>query len=132
MSANLRHYKKSVHPVRSPTCCWKGGKPHNITSLPRNYHRYYEDEALLPDDILSRIHHFIDTLLHKSSVTKQEILSLVGLLQHATKIVHSGRTFVSRMYVTAAKLKQMHYFTKLIREFHLDLGWCMSFYRKPT
>ena len=80
-------------------------------------------EARLPDDKLARIRHLIDTWLHKKSATKREILSLVGLLQHATKIVHSERTFVSRMYATAAKLKQMHYFTRLNREFQSDLAW---------
>ena len=63
------------------------------------------------------------TWLHKKKATKREILSLVGLLQHATKIVRNGRTFVSRMYATAAKLKRMHYLSSLNREFRSDLAW---------
>ena len=80
-------------------------------------------EARLPNDKLDRIRRLVYTWLHKKKATKQEILSLVGLLQHATKIFRSGRTFVSRMYATAAKLSQMHYFTRLNREFHSDLAW---------
>ena len=80
-------------------------------------------EAHLPDDKLARMRHLVTTWLHKRSATKQEILSLVGLLQHATKIVNSGRTFVSHMYTTAAKLKEMHYFTRLNKEFRSDLAW---------
>ena len=80
-------------------------------------------EARLPDDKLARIHHLVATWLHKRNATKQEILSLVGLLQHATRIVHSGSTFVSCMYTTAAKLKEMYYFTRLNREFCSDLAW---------
>ena len=30
---------------------------------------------------------------------------------------------MSRMYATAAKLKKMHYFTRLNKEFHSDLAW---------
>jgi len=52
---------------------------------------------------------------------KKEILSLVGLLQHATKVVRPGRTFVARMYTTAAKLQKMHFITRLNREFHSDV-----------
>ena len=84
-------------------------------------------EARLPVDELTRICHLVDTWLHKKSATKQEILSLAGLLQHATKIVHSGRTFASRMYATAAKLEKMHYFTRLNKEFHSDLAWWHAF-----
>ena len=47
----------------------------------------------------------------RTSATKREILSLVGSLQHATKIVHCGRAFVSRMYRTAAKLRELHFYT---------------------
>ena len=36
---------------------------------------------------------------------------LVGLLQHATKVVRPGRTFISRMYNTAARIKELHYYT---------------------
>ena len=80
-------------------------------------------EARLPDDKLDRIRRLVHTWLRKRKARKREILSLVGLLQHATKIVRSGRTFVSRMYATAAKLKKMHYFTRLNRDFRSDLAW---------
>ena len=44
-------------------------------------------EARLSDDKLSRIRQFTTTWLNKKKATKREILSLVGLLQHATKII---------------------------------------------
>ena len=45
---------------------------------------------------------------------KREILSLVGTLQHATKIVRPGRAFVSQMYFTAfIKLCKLHFMTRL-------------------
>ena len=61
--------------------------------------------------------------LHKKSATKREILSLVGLLQHATKVVRPGRSFLSRMYGTAVRVPELHYFTRLNKEFRSNLTW---------
>ena len=80
-------------------------------------------EAMLPDDKLLRIRTQLTAWLGKKKATKHEILSLVGLLQHATKVVKSGRTFLSRMYSRAAKLRELHYYTKLTKDFRSDLQW---------
>ena len=84
-------------------------------------------EARLPKDKLHRIQHELSTWLKRKKATKREILSLVGLLQHATKIVRSGRTFVSRMYQTAAKLRELTFFTRLNKDFRSDLCWWYTF-----
>jgi len=80
-------------------------------------------EARLPTDKLHRIRHQVKTWLSKKRATKRQILSLVGLLQHATKVVRPGRTFLSRMYSLAAKLKQPSHRKKLSAAFHSDLRW---------
>ena len=54
---------------------------------------------------------------------KREVLSLVGTLQHAARVIRPGRTFVSRMYSTAAKVKELDNFTRLNKEFQSDLYW---------
>ena len=59
----------------------------------------------------------------KKIAIKREILSIIGVLQHATKIVQPGRTFLSRMYVTAAKLRELHFYIRLNKEFRTDLCW---------
>ena len=84
-------------------------------------------EIRLPDEKLARIRQSIDQWLPKKKATKREILSLVGLLQHATKVVRCGRTFVSRMYSTAAKLKKLDFYTRLNKEFRSDLWWWHTF-----
>ena len=58
-------------------------------------------EARLSDDKIARIKQMTTLWLTKKDATKQEIISLIGLLQHATKVVKCGHTFVSRMYATA-------------------------------
>ena len=77
-------------------------------------------QARLPDDKLSRIKQQLTSWLHRKKATKREILSLVGLLQHASKVVKPGRTFVARMYSTAAKIKKM---SRLNKSFRSDLHW---------
>ena len=84
-------------------------------------------EVRLPDDKLARIQGLLATWLDKKKATKREILSLVGLLQHAAKVVRCGRSFVSRMYAKAAKIQELEYFTRLNNEFRSDLSWWHTF-----
>ena len=80
-------------------------------------------EARLPEEKLRRISSLVQEWLPKRNATKREVLSLVGLLQHAAKVVQPGRTFARRMYWVAAKLKEMDFYTRLNREFRSDLYW---------
>ena len=80
-------------------------------------------EARLPDEKLQRIRTMVAAWLSRKKASKREILSLVGLLQHATKVVKPGRTFVARMYSEAARLKSLSHFTRLTKDFHSDLRW---------
>jgi len=66
---------------------------------------------------------YVKTLITAGEGKKPRILSLAGLLQHATKVVRCGRSFVACMHATAAKVKQLDYFTKLGREFRSDPAW---------
>ena len=84
-------------------------------------------EIKLPEDKMLRIKASLTKWLGKKTATKREILSLVGLLQHATKVIRCGRTFVARMYATAAKVKQLHFFTRLNKEFRSDVAWWHAF-----
>jgi len=62
-------------------------------------------EAHLPLQKLRCIRSEVATWLVRRKATKRQILSLVGLLQHATKVVKPGRMFIARMYRAAARLK---------------------------
>ena len=68
-------------------------------------------EARLPEEKLTRIQHTVADWLTRKKATKREILSLVGQLQHATKVVHYGRAFVPRMYSAAVKVPQLDFHT---------------------
>ena len=86
-------------------------------------------EARLPAEKLTRIQHTVADWLAKKKATKHEILSLVGQLQHATKVVLQGRIFVARMYSAAAKVPQLDFYTRLNLAFHSDLWWWHTFLR---
>ena len=80
-------------------------------------------EARLPDDKLARIKQMTTLWLTQKNATNWEMLSLIGLLQHATKVVKCGRTIVSRMYATASKVKEMDFYTRLNKDFRSNLCW---------
>ena len=80
-------------------------------------------EARLPPEKLDRMRKTVALWLPNKKATKRDILSPVGLLQHATKIVRPGRTFVRRMYSTASQVRELHYYTRLGKEFRSDLSW---------
>ena len=84
-------------------------------------------EIRLPSDKLARIQELLKTWLPRKKVRKKQILSLVGTLQHATKVVRPGRAFLSRMYSTAAKLREMYFITRLNKAFRSDLFWWHAF-----
>ena len=84
-------------------------------------------EARLPPEKLQRLKQEVSQWLVKDNATKRQILSLVGLLQHATKVVRCGRALVARMYSTVAKVQKLHYYTRLTHEFHSDLAWWYTF-----
>ena len=81
-------------------------------------------EARLPEDKLLKLRQDIAKWI---SYTDVDILSLVGSLQHAAKVVHCGKAFVSRTYATAAKVKELHFYTRLNVEFRSDLCWWHTF-----
>ena len=56
-------------------------------------------------------------MFEEEKATEREILSLVGLLQHNTKVVRPGRTFVARIYAMAAKLQKMYFITTMNKGF---------------
>ena len=65
-------------------------------------------EIRLPGDKVKCIRDTLQAWLGRKKATKQQILSLVSLLQHAIKVVKCGRTFVSWLYATAMRINEMY------------------------
>jgi len=70
----------------------------------------------------------LEQWLGKKNATKRHMLSLLGHLQHASKVVRSGHTFTATMYATATKVKKYAFYTRLNRQFRSDLAWWYTLY----
>ena len=84
-------------------------------------------EAQLPLGKLNRTFSLVTAWLNKKKTTKRDMLSLVGSLQHTSEVVHCGRPFLSIMYATAARVRELDYYTRLNKEFRSDLHWWHTF-----
>ena len=87
-------------------------------------------ELRLPPEKLARLRELITQWQGKKSCTKREILSLIGHLQHACKVVKPGRTFLRRIINLSMVAKQPYHHIRINREFTSDLQWWAQFLAK--
>ena len=69
----------------------------------------------------------IQALRQKDKCTKHQLLSLVGKLSFACKVVPAGRIFLRRLIDLSCKVKRMHHHIRLCTDAHLDLDWWLAF-----
>ena len=86
-------------------------------------------QARLPQDKIDRIHTLLVSWSQKRHCTRKELESLIGNLQHACKVVPSGRTFFRRMINLLSAFRREDHPIRLNREFHLDLSWWLEFFQ---
>ena len=86
-----------------------------------------EMEMRLPDGKLAELRHLLVIWSSKRAAKKRELLSLIGKLSHAAKIVTPGRIFLRRMIDTASTAKQLDHWVRLSVEFKSDLSWWCCF-----
>ena len=70
-------------------------------------------ELRLPGEKLIRLSRTVQEWQTKRSCTKKELLSLIGQLQHATRVVKPGRPFLRRMIDLAASVRELRHHIKL-------------------
>ena len=82
-------------------------------------------EARLPEAKLRRLL----TLLRRAwrRCKKRELLSLIGHLQHASKVIPAGRSFLKRMIDTSTLVKKLHHHIRLNKGFRSDLQWWLQY-----
>ncbi len=86
-------------------------------------------ELRLPEDKLQRLCTMIRQWQGKKSCTKRRLLSLIGHLQHACRVVKPGRTFLRRMINLSTIARELHHRIRLNRGFRSDLAWWALFLR---
>ena len=80
-------------------------------------------EMRLPEQKLWDIENMVSLWLNKKVTSKRDLLSLIGHLTYASKVVPQGRPFVCRMIDLAATHKLLDHPIRLDQDFRSDLLW---------
>ena len=84
-------------------------------------------EARLPPNRLKDIHQALGAWANSSSCSKRELLSLIGTLSFAAKVVPASRTFLRRMIDLSSSIGPLDEVITLSQPFRLDLQWWQEF-----
>ena len=84
-------------------------------------------EARLPNDKLLTLKSSLTSWSSKQTVTKRELLSLIGHLSFAAKVVPPGRTFLRRMIDLSTSQSRLDSTIELDEAFSKDLNWWRTF-----
>ena len=84
-------------------------------------------ELRLPQEKLDRILHELTQWSLKRSCRKRELLSLIGVLHHASTVVPPGRPFLRRMINLSKATSHLHHHIRLNAGFKSDLQWWRMF-----
>ena len=87
-------------------------------------------EARLPLDKMARITSQLETFLGKNSCRKRDLLSLIGHLVFASRVVVPGRSFMSRLFVAANAARELHHHVTLTAACKADLHMWSHLLRK--
>ena len=81
----------------------------------------------LPPEKLQDISSLIKSWLGKRRANKRELLSLIGKLSFAAKVVPAGRLFLRRLIQLSTTVRKLHHHIHLNPEARADLRWWNSF-----
>ena len=84
-------------------------------------------EARLPLVKVQRIQGILQEFSVKKSCTKRELLSLLGHLNFASRVVRPGRTFVSYLIKLSTTVTELHHHVRITAEVRLDLDMWKKF-----
>ena len=78
-------------------------------------------EARLPSDKMERISVMLSDFLGKSKCRQKSLLSLIGHLNFACKVIPAGRSFMSRLIKAAYTVKKLHHRVHLTSSAKADI-----------
>ena len=84
-------------------------------------------ELRLPEEKLLRLRRSIEGWRSRTTCTKRELLSLLGHLHHAGKVVRPGRSFVRRIIDLSKVVTCLHHHIRLNAGFRSDMEWWSLF-----
>ena len=84
-------------------------------------------EMRLPADKLRSLKEVLISWRGKKAGRKRDILSLIGSLAHACKVVKPGRAFVRRIIELSKQTRELSHFVRLNKEARSDIEWWYQF-----
>ena len=84
-------------------------------------------EIRLPEEKLHHLKSLLRAWISRRSCTKQELLSLIGSVQHAGAVVKPGRIFLRRIIELSKRQIHLDAPLRLNTEFRADLRWWATF-----
>ena len=65
----------------------------------------------------------IQSMMECRKCTKQQLLSLIGKLSFACKVVPAGRIFLRRLIDLSCSVSRIHHHIRLMKDAHIDMYW---------
>ncbi len=82
-----------------------------------------EGTLSITQERLNEITELLQSWQHRKVCTKRELLSLIGKLSFASRVVRAGRTFLRRLINLSKSVKFLHFKVKLNKSARADLYW---------
>ena len=82
-------------------------------------------EIWLPLEKLAHLRKELTTWKSRKTCKKRDLLSLIGLLSHACKVVRSGRSFLRRLIDLSMVPKHLEHYVHLNSEVRSDIEWTL-------
>lgn len=86
-------------------------------------------ELCLPQDKVAQLEMLLEQWASKRSCRKGDLLSLIGKLAHACKIVRVGHIFLRRFINYSMKATKLDHWIHLSVDFRADIAWWQAFLR---
>lgn len=84
-------------------------------------------EVRLPLDKLQRLKEALQMWRRRKVCRKRDLLSLIGLLSHACKVVRAGRSFLRRLIDLSTIPKHLDHFVRLNADALSDIEWWVQY-----
>ena len=81
----------------------------------------------LPREKLVRLNETLKQWRARKCCRKRDLLSLIGVLSHACKVVRPGRSFMRRLFDLGKVVKHLDHFVQLNKEARSDIEWWFLF-----
>ncbi|CAF0901731.1 unnamed protein product [Didymodactylos carnosus] len=85
--------------------------------------------ARLPEDKHVRVLQTVSKYLNKKRCSKHDLLSVIGYLGHASRVIPAGRSFISYLISLSCTVGPLHYAVSLSKACRLDLSLWHYFLR---